>query len=161
MMRVQELMTKQVTTCKADDSLEHAAQMLWSHDCGCLPVTATGDNGVRLPIGMITDRDICMCAMFQHKSLDELHVRDAMSRSVLSCGPQEPVEHAEEIMREGQIRRLPVVDGSGCLIGMITLADIAREAAKERARPTKDVTETEVGDTLAAICAPPSQSLAA
>lgn len=56
------------------------------------------------------------------------------------------------MMQEARIRRLPVVDDKGALLGMISLADLAREAARERSSPRKEITETEVGDTLAAIC---------
>ena len=160
MMRVDDLMSRQVKTCVAEDTLEKAAQLMWSNDCGCLPVSA-GANGATRMVGMITDRDICMHALFQHKPLSDLHVADAMAKKLLSCRPGDPVEHAEELMRSGQIRRLPVIDEQGVLAGLITLGDIAREATRERARPSKDVTATEVGDTLAAICASPPRPLAA
>ena len=64
-------------------------------------------------------------------------------------------------MREAQIRRLPVVDDEGRLIGMISLADLAREAARERTSQSPRLTETEIGDTLAAICKASSRRVAA
>ena len=64
-------------------------------------------------------------------------------------------------MREARIRRLPVLDGSGSLVGMISLADLAREAYRERMRERKDITETEVGNTLAAIVKSPKEALCA
>jgi CBS-domain-containing membrane protein len=64
-------------------------------------------------------------------------------------------------MREARIRRLPVVDGQGALVGMISLADLAQEAARERAATTQEITEGDVGDTLAAICKPLHRQLAA
>jgi CBS-domain-containing membrane protein len=63
-------------------------------------------------------------------------------------------------MRE-RIRRLPVVDEDGALVGMISLADLAQEAARERTAASKEITETEVGDTLAAISEPQHRQRAA
>ncbi len=158
-MRVQELMSTQVKACAPEDSLERAAQLMWENDCGALPVSA-GDAAGRIA-GMITDRDIAMSALFRHKALGELKVRDAMAKSVETCRTSDPVAQAEKIMREARIRRLPVLDGSGSLVGMISLADLAREAYRERMRERKDITETEVGNTLAAIVKSPKEALCA
>jgi CBS domain-containing protein len=158
-MRVEQLMTKQVTTCKPDDTLDHAAQLMWDHDCGCLPVCA-GDGANRV-IGVITDRDVCMSALFQGKPLRELRVSDAMAKQVRVCRPSNSPVDVERTMREAKIRRLPVVDEQGALIGMITLADLAREAEREQTRSAPDITGNEIGVTLASICQPPRQQLAA
>jgi len=156
-MRVEQLMTKQVTTCKPDDTLEHAAQLMRDHDCGCLPVCA--GNGVDRVTGVITDRDICMSALFQSKPLRELHVADAMSKQVRVCRPADSTFDVEQTMREARIRRLPVVDEQGAIAGMITLADLAREAQREQTFPSPDITGNEIGVTLASICQPSQQQL--
>ena len=157
-MRVEDLMTKQVQSCGPDDSLEHAAQLMWHHNCGCLPVCTGDGNGANRTVGMITDRDICMSALFQRRALRELRVSDAMAQQVLTCHSGDTLGHAEKVMRGGQIRRLPVLDDEGSLIGMISLADLAREAARERPKARKNITQTAVGHTLALICAPSVQS---
>jgi CBS domain-containing protein len=111
---------------------------------------------------MITDRDIVMCALFQAKTLRDLRVSDAtMAQEARTCTPGDFLADAENIMREGKIRRLPVVDDEGRLLGIISLADLAQEAARERSAKSKEITEEEVGDTLAAICEPLSPRLAA
>lgn len=158
-MRVQELMTRQIKSCAPEDSLERAAQLMWESDCGALPVSA-GDGANRI-VGMITDRDITMSALFQHKTLGDLRVNEAMAKSVETCHASDSVTQAEKIMREARIRRLPVLDGTGALVGMISLADLAREAYRERMRDRKDITETEIGSTLAAIVKSSKESLAA
>jgi CBS domain-containing protein len=158
-MRVEQLMTKQVKSCGPDDALDRAAQLMWDTDCGCLPVCC-GD-GVNRVIGVITDRDICMSALFQGKALRELRVSDAMSKQLQVCRRSDSLASAEKTMCEARIRRLPVVDDQGALIGMLTLADLAREAARESTTPKREITENEVGDTLAAICQPSAQRLAA
>lgn len=153
-MRIEEIMAKAVHVCEPDDRLDRVAQLMWEHDIGCLPVCLPGGGSSRRAVGMITDRDVCMSAMFKGRSLSDLRVSDAMARKLLACHPGDSLEEAEKIMRDGRIRRLPVVNETGCLLGMISLADLAREAARESAMPMKSITETEVGDTLAAICAP-------
>jgi CBS domain-containing protein len=158
-MRVEQLMTKQVHTCGPEDTLERAAQLMWDYDCGSLPV-CSGD-GPSKAVGMITDRDIAMCAMFHPKSLRELPVSEAMARNLRVCRPTDSVEDAESVMRDAQVRRLPVVDSDERVVGMISLADLAREAARESGGAPQEITETQVGDTLAAICAAPTRRLAA
>ena len=150
-VRVGELMTRKVATCGPDDTLDRAAQLMWDNDCGCIPVCVLND-AVR-PIGIITDRDVCMSALFHGSRLSQLRVRDAMSRSVWSCGPGNSIMEAERIMREAKIRRIPVVDANGALVGLISLADLAREADREQTSPTQTLTGDEVGVTLARICA--------
>lgn len=149
-MRVEQIMTRQVRSCSSQDTLATAAQLMWQHDCGCLPV-CTADAPGRVA-GVITDRDICMSALFNGRPLHELNVLDAMSRQLWTCRPEDSLAAAEQIMRQSQIRRLPVIDDQGLLIGMVSLADIAREAAQENTVPKRQVTEVEVTDTLAAIC---------
>ncbi len=157
-MRVTEIMTRSIQSCRPSDSLERAALLMWNYDCGCIPVCA-GDDGAGQTVGVVTDRDICMSALFEGKPLRELSVGDAMAREVLSCRPQDSLAQAEQAMREARIRRLPVTDDQGTLIGMLSLADIAREAAREQTRPNREVTEVEVNDTFAAICEPTRQPL--
>ena len=158
-MRVEQLMARPVQSCRAEDTLARAAQLMWDHDCGSLPVC--GGNGVTRVVGVITDRDICMCALFQNKPLQELRVSEAMAKQVQLCRSGDSLADAEKTMREARIRRLPVVNDEDALVGMISLADLAQEAARERAATSQEITETEVGDTLAAICAPLHRQLTA
>ena len=159
-MDVGKVMTVQVQYCAAEDSLERAARLMWDNDCGCLPVCSRDDGGART-VGLITDRDICMCALFEHQPLSELRVGQAMTRRVLSCRPSDSLEQAERVMQDGRIRRLPVLSAEGKLLGIVSLADLARAAARE-GRPVigRDSLQSEVGQTLAAICAPRGQSAA-
>jgi CBS domain-containing protein len=158
-MRVEQIMARPVQCCRPQDTLNLAARLMWDHDCGCLPVV-TGE-GVRRMVGLITDRDICMHALFQGKSLQQLRVSDAMATQVQVCRPGDSLADAEKTMREARIRRLPVIDEHDALVGMISLADLAQEAFRERNAASPEVTESEVGDTLAAICEPQHRQLAA
>jgi CBS-domain-containing membrane protein len=102
-----------------------------------------------------------MCALFQGKSLPELRVSEAMAKQVQVCRQGDSLADAEKTMREARVRRLPVVDEKDALVGMISLADLAQEALRERTATSQAITETEVGDTLAAICEPLHRQLAA
>lgn len=148
-MLIEQIMTRPVQSCRPEDSLARAAELMWKYDCGSLPVLG-GDGTVRV-VGMITDRDICMCAWSQGKPLADLRVATAMSKQAYVCRPGDTPADAERIMREAQVRRLPVIDEDDTLVGVISMADLAEEAARERAASSPSVTEAEVGDTLAAI----------
>jgi len=158
-MQVEHVMSKSVHCCRPEDSLEKAAGMMWDQDCGCLPVRG-GDGDTRLA-GMITDRDIAMCALFQGKTLNALRVADAMAREARCCHPEDSIDDARDLMRAEKLRRLPVVDALDNIVGMISLVDLAREATKERSTQKKDVTDRDISDTLVAICAPAGASQAA
>jgi CBS domain-containing protein len=120
-MKVEDLMTRTVRTCGAENTLEHAARLMWEGDLGCLPVV---DEEGR-PIGMITDRDICMAAYTQGAPLRDLRVAGAMNRQPIVCSPRSSIADVEALMQRWQIRRVPVVD-LGALVGIVTLGDIAR-----------------------------------
>jgi CBS domain-containing protein len=156
-MKVQNLMTAKVETCWADDSLEVSAKIMWEKDCGFVPVV---DAEYRVT-GVLTDRDICMAAYTQGKKLAEITVRSAMAHQVFTCRDDEPIRAAEELMRDAQVRRLPVVDADGRLVGVISLGDIAGEEHYERHARNQEVTADEVADTLAAISAPTHPNMAA
>ena len=138
-MKIVEFMTQGVYTVHPHDTLEQAAGVMWEHDCGAVPVVE-GDGRV---VSMITDRDICMAAYTQGKPLSAMRVASAMSRRCVACNGEESALAAERAMREHQIRRLPIVDDTGRLIGIVSLNDIVLEAATKPA---------EMAVTLAAIC---------
>jgi CBS domain-containing protein len=149
-MNVATLMTRNVACCRWDEPLSAAAERMWTRDCGVLPVL---DDGERV-VGMVTDRDICMSAWMNGCAPQALSVATAMSKTVHVCTPEDSLEAAEQLMRRNQIRRVPVIDQVGKLVGILSLADIVREAQRERARGQKEVVPAEVTDTLANICQP-------
>jgi len=138
------LMTTHVCTCRADDSLSHAAHLLWEHDCGILPVLSYDRV-----VGMLTDRDICMATYTQGKAPGELRVDSAMSTELFCCGPDESVGSVLAIMSDKRVRRIPVVDADGKLIGVLALADLARWARSL----TNPAVDSAVVEALAAISA--------
>jgi CBS domain-containing protein len=154
-MKVEQLMTRNVRTCCAGDRLSAAARIMWEGDCGCVPVVEQGD-GTGKAIGMITDRDICMAAYTQGRALSEIQVGSAMAKTICSCRPTDSIATALKVLEQNQVHRLPVLDQDDHLVGMLSLADIAREAEREHARATKEVTDTRVAEVLEAISAPRS-----
>jgi len=144
-MSVEDVMNRKVHTCRPEDSLKVPAQLMWERDVGCIPVV---DLDAR-PVGMITDRDICMSCYFTGKPLDQQDVRQAMAKKVHAAREGQSIQSAEELMRSKQIRRLPVVDKAGKLVGIVSVNDLALAAGKERA-----VKPDEVAATLASICQP-------
>jgi CBS-domain-containing membrane protein len=158
-MQVENLMSKEVQCVAPEDSLAYAAQLMWDHDCGCLPVCSPKDGAERRTIGVLTDRDVCMNALFEGKPLRDLRVSAAMTKEVHACQPSDTLAQAERVMRNARVRRIPVLGNGQTLIGMISLADLACQAAREHGGTSQEITETEIGDTLAAICERPSQPL--
>ena len=149
-MNVGQIMNRTVETCRPADNLAIAAAKMWDHDIGCLPVIGEDERVV----GMITDRDICMAGYLQGGQLIQIPVSAAMSKELYSCRADDALIEAEETMRSRQVRRLPVIDASGKVAGIISLNDLAREAERQVGRKGRELTAQEVSATLAAVCVP-------
>lgn len=149
-MNVLQIMKRNVETCHPDESLEATTGRMWEADIGCLPVI--GSDGT--VVGMITDRDVSMAAYTQGRLLREILVSVAMSKEVFSCSATDSLIEAEETMRARRVRRLPVLDASGHLEGIVSLNDLAREAEREAGKKGRAVSAQEVNATLAAIGEP-------
>ena len=146
-MRIGDIMSRPVVVTRPDDTLEEAARLMWECDCGFVPVVDQ-ENHVT---GAVTDRDICMAAYTKGKALRDLRVSDAMAREVHSVREQDDVKLAERVMAEKQVRRLPVVDRDACPVGVVTLGDVARFAARQQ---TGRAGGQEVASSLAEISKP-------
>lgn len=152
-MKVEQLMTREVRTCRTTDRLDTAARIMWERDCGVVPVVSDDGEGPRV-VGMLTDRDICVATYMQGRPLGEIPVASAMSKRLCSCRPSDTIVVALKVLQTNQLHRLPVVDANERLVGMLSLADIAREAAHEHGQKTKHVKAEEIATTLEAICQP-------
>ena len=125
-MKVEQIMNRDVRTCRRQDSLNKAAQMMWEEPCGAVPVV----DDQRRPIGFLTDRDICMAAYTQGRPLEEMRVEIAMAHKVVSCTTEDDLDSAAQLMRQNRTRRLPVINRDGALVGLLSLDDLACEAAR-------------------------------
>lgn len=144
-------MTRDCIDIRPAASLDDAANSMWEGDCGALPVV----DEQHAAVGMVTDRDICMCAHHEGKSLGELKVADAMSSDLVACKEEDDVAAAQRKMGEAQVRRLPVLDSDGRLSGVLALAEIARAGDDGKVR---DVSNDQVGEMVAAISRPNAAS---
>lgn len=157
-MNVDQIMTTDVKTCRPSDTLYQAAQLMWDHDCGAIPVV----NEAGQPMAMITDRDICMACYIQGKAPGEIPVSSAMSTKIVTCRADEPISTAEALMRAERVRRLPIVGRGGELVGMLSLNDMAIHAhPKKSALHRNELGADAIASTLAAICAHPQTAQAA
>ena len=152
MMFVKELMTSNPRVCAKEASLDDAARIMWEADCGMVPIAERVDGRDRL-VGVVTDRDVSMAAHRSGQSLKELPIEQVMSRNVRTCGPADPVDAAAKAMREARVRRLPVVDGAGSILGVLSLSDLAREVGRRNRRKRRRLVDAELAITLGAISA--------
>jgi CBS domain-containing protein len=147
-MRIEEIMTKDVVTCTPEDTLAAAGVSMWENDCGALPVVDPKSGEVT---GMITDRDICIAVATKGKTADEIRVGHLVSGEVLSCRPEADVGTAHDVMRGSQVRRVPVLDDSQHVVGIVSLNDLALRAFEKGAGERM---KKEVAETLAHVCRP-------
>jgi len=146
-MEVKELMSRNISTVTGSASLNEAVFEMKEHDSGCVVVV----DERRAPIGMLTDRDVCLTALLMDLPISSISVQRATTSNVYTCGAHESIEEAERIMGQHQIRRLPVVDEEGRLEGLLSIDDIAREAWREEGLMIHRVSAADVGKTLGQI----------
>jgi CBS domain-containing protein len=144
-MKVESLLTKPARACAPTDNLHTAAEVMWSADCGCVPVT---DSNQRV-VGIVTDRDICMAAHMEGEPLRARTVESIMSNVVCVCAADDLVEDVARVMGEKQLRRIPVIDPDGRLVGVLSLNDLALAAVDSVNGAA--LNSADVGRTLAAI----------
>jgi CBS-domain-containing membrane protein len=100
-------------------------------------------------VGMVTDRDLYIALATRNRSASELLLGEIVYRELCVCAPDDDVRNALEVMAQRRIRRLPVVEQSGALIGILSLTDVVRQIKLENNRALKD----DVIRVLKAICA--------
>ena len=148
-MKIEQLMTRPVWTCNPRDGLDVAAKLMWDHDVGCVVVQDAGRT-----VGVITDRDICMGGFTTGLAFHEIQVGRSMTIDPCIINARATIDAAERLMRHKRIRRLPVVNDAGALVGLLSLNDVAREAARQLGKPDLDVSSEGVAATLAVLCTP-------
>jgi len=140
-MKIQDVMTGNVRSCRPETNLAEAVRDMWEADCGVLPVVSP-DNRV---IGVITDRDICVAVATKGRTADRIAVREvARDHHVHTCLAADETTTVLKVMQAEKIRRLPVIDQEGHLQGIVSLNDIVTHAGA--------ATPTQIANTLAGIC---------
>ena len=123
-MKVREMMTKDVTTCRPETDLAEVVKRMWEQDCGVLPVVQP-DGRVS---GMITDRDICVALATRGRTADRIAVHDVIGGTAYTCSSDDDAIVALKTMKSQRVRRLPVVDAEGQLKGILSLNDVMMHA---------------------------------
>jgi CBS domain-containing protein len=144
-MLVRELMTASPACCKTSDSIQAAAKMLDSYDVGSLPVVE-GNEGNRL-VGIVTDRDLVINALADGNF--DATVGDVMTAQPHAARENDDIARVQQIMSEEQVRRVPVINDQGGVVGIISQADLAladgsvseRQVAKVVERISEPTTE--------------------
>lgn len=122
-MRIGEICTRHAVHIAADATVRDAAETMRKRHVGSL-VVVEGLDGERVPAGVLTDRDIAISVVAAGVDPDTVRVADVMTRHPATCGQDQDVRVAIRLMRERGIRRLPVVDATGALAGVLTADDI-------------------------------------
>jgi CBS domain-containing protein len=131
--KISDAMTANPCAIDADKSVQYAAKMMRDEDVGFAPIV----EGMRL-IGALTDRDIATLVVAEGKDPETTTARDIATRNVVTVDPNEDLDAALQLMARHQVRRIPVVQSDGQLVGVVAQADVAREA---KAKATGEVVE--------------------
>jgi CBS domain-containing protein len=129
MPKCSEVMTREPVCCEPGDSITQVAMLMKSEDVGSIPVVDSRQE--RKLIGIVTDRDLVVNVLAGGKAMDAATVRDAMTANPESCQEDEDVSKAVDLMADRQVRRMPIVDGSGRLCGIIAQADVATRVRRD------------------------------
>ncbi len=125
-----EIMTREPICCEPGDPVTRAADLMRQHDIGSLPVVES--NLDRRLVGIVTDRDLVVKVVAGDRSVENATVRDAMTANPWSCGADEELDRVVSMMAERQVRRMPIVDQKGNLVGIIAQADVATRANRDQ-----------------------------
>jgi CBS domain-containing protein len=127
---VGEACNREVVFIDKTDSIRNAAGLMRQHHVGTVIVTA-GPEGERTPVGILTDRDITIELIAQDIDIDSVSVADVMSGDLLRLNPDEGIMEALQLMKGRGVRRAPVINENGGLIGILALDDILELIAEQ------------------------------
>jgi CBS domain-containing protein len=145
-MRVKNVMTKNPSCCVPSDTASRAAAIMRDEDTGIVPVI-DNEQSQRV-VGVVTDRDLCMGVVAEARDPRSVPVESCMTTLVVTCAPNDSVERATHLMKENQIRRVPVVDDQRRLQGIVSLADVVERG---------DMKTADTHETLKQVSAPSPQ----
>ena len=143
-MQAKEIMTQAPACCTPEDRAEEAARLMRENDCGAIPVVER--EGSHHLVGVVTDRDIAVRAVAEGRGPDT-RVSELMTPEPECCTADADVRDVEEVMKRHQVRRVPIIDASGQLVGIVTQADLARSHGDV-------ISDQEVGEVVERISEP-------
>jgi CBS domain-containing protein len=148
-MKARDAMTPNPVCCLTTDSAQTVAGLLRKHNVGSIPVVTDHDS--RKLIGIITDRDLCCSVVADGVDSPSTPIENFISRNPAACGEGENLDRCERLMRERQVRRIPIVDGDGHVIGIVSQADLALKDKPENvAKMLTEVSKPQSSATVAA-----------
>jgi CBS domain-containing protein len=138
-MKCSEIMTKDPSCCLPSDTVFEAAQLMKSEDVGPIPIV--NDKETKKLEGIVTDRDLAMKVFAEGLDPKNTRVEEVMTTGVVTCSPDDNANNVLELMEQHQVRRIPIVDDSDRLVGIISQADIATrmEAPKKTAEVLEEI----------------------
>ena len=143
-MKIKSMMTKAVQSCGPGTNLASVVEIMWTHDCGIVPVV----NERGEAIGVVTDRDISIALGTRNVIAAALTAQDVMSQPVVGCAPDDDCFIALLEMERRGVHRLPVLGIGGVLLGIVSLDDIVKLAARA---PVSDPLRAGVMEVLGAV----------
>lgn len=142
-MLVKDLMTRGVSSCRPENNLAELVEVMWNQRCGALPIVDASGK----VISMITDRDVCIALGTRNVRASDVLAQDVSPPGCISCGPEDDVRDALRTMATQELSRLPVVDGAGYMVGIISIDDIIFRAGAGHS----DLSDREIIDTISAM----------
>jgi CBS domain-containing protein len=133
-MQVKEVMTRQVVSVGPDASLFEIAEAMRDKDVGSVLVTEGNEI-----LGLVTDRDLVVRALAEHREGRTVKARDVMSNAVFCCTEDTPVEAVLDEMADEQVRRVPVLDGGRHLVGVVSLGDLSQAKARHAGDALREI----------------------
>ena len=148
-MQIRELMTADPDACLAMDNCAAAGEIMRRRNCGFVPIV--DNQATKRVIGVVTDRDVAIYLTKVNRPADQVRLEACMTRDVKTILPDASLEQAARLMETAAIHRLPVVDGEGRLIGVLSLKDIAVAADRRWAYAESRTAEQKLGEIIEAI----------
>lgn len=124
MKKCSDIMTKDLVYSHPTDTVDDVAKLMKKEDIGPVLIVEKGDQGKRL-VGIVTDRDLAIKVVGEGRDPKKTKVKDVMTTKVVTCRADDDVQNAMNAMAQHQLRRIPVVDEYGALVGIISQADVA------------------------------------
>ncbi|NVK44393.1 MAG: CBS domain-containing protein [Oceanospirillaceae bacterium] len=130
-MSVGEICNREVVVVDQNENISDAARLMRKYHVGNVVVARTANDGTRRPVGILTDRDIVIELLAKGVDLDAISVGDAMTYDLLTLNENDEVDEAIKQMRAQGVRRAPVVNGSGLLVGILAVDDVIERLSEQ------------------------------
>lgn len=126
MKKCREVMTANPVFCTPGDTVAEAVELMRTQNVGAIPVCE--DREGKKLVGIVTDRDLTLRIIAEGKDYNRVNIVDVMTREPVTCRPDADLQDALDAMEARQVRRIPVTDDTGTLVGIIAQADVARRS---------------------------------